>query len=175
MQPEDEQRGQARVHRQWKGRIVQEQDYIKEGRGKLSGRQREQMVVTEQLSHGHKYTHHSLHDCVCLHITFYLFVSKQQSNSPFLCGHFGFVHFYHINISCRLQEKEKKTSLTKKETSINIQYNDQKGTQSTFDPCAKSELTELPLLWSQALVSPVTMPKPEGNKSKLLIAVNVFI
>lgn len=72
-------------------------------------------------------------------------------------------------------EREKKASLTKKETSINIQYNDQKGTQSTFDPRAKSELTELPLLWSQDLVSPVTMPKPEGNKFKLLIAVNVFI
>ena len=108
MQPEDEQRGQARVHRHWKGRIVQEQDYIKEGRGKLSVRQRTDGCDRAAFSQTQVHAYHSLHDCVCMHITFHLFVSKQQSNSPLLCGHFGFVHFYHINISCRLQEKENK-------------------------------------------------------------------
>lgn len=58
--------------------------------------------------------------CLCMHMKLHLFAVEWQISSPFLCGHFGFVHFYHINISYRLQEKENKD---KKSTSVNILYN----------------------------------------------------
>ncbi len=68
-----------------KGRIGQEQDHIREGKGMHSVGRKErmeresgQMVVTEQLSHRSTCTHITVCVCVCvcMHVKLHLFVFK---------------------------------------------------------------------------------------------------